>query len=46
MSRPLALLKTASVVHAWAGERHDGLATLITLIDRLVTSALNIKWDR
>src|SRR5215831_17065008 len=29
MSRPLALLKTASVIHAWAGERHDGLATLI-----------------
>src|SRR5262249_18995772 len=40
MSRPLALLKTASVVHAWAGERHDGLATLITLMDRLVTSAV------
>jgi multidrug resistance protein MdtO len=43
MSRPLALLKTASVVHAWAGERHDGLATLITLIDRLVTSALALE---
>ena len=43
MSRPLALLKTASVVHAWAGERHDGLATLITLIDRLVTSAVGLE---
>src|SRR5262249_11861967 len=43
MSRPLALLKTASVVHAWAGERHDGLATLITLIDRLVTSAMALE---
>ena len=43
MSRPLALLKTASVVHAWAGERHDGLATLITLIDRFVTSAVALE---
>src|SRR5262245_44924702 len=43
MSRPLALLKTASVVHAWAGERHDGLATLITLMDRLVTSAVALE---
>jgi multidrug resistance protein MdtO len=43
MSRPLALLKTASVVHAWAGERHDGFATLITLIDRLVTSAVALE---
>jgi len=43
MSRALALLKTASVVHAWAGERHDGLATLITLIDRLVTSAVALE---
>ncbi len=43
MSRPLALLKTAAVVHAWAGERHDGLATLITLIDRLVTSAVALE---
>jgi multidrug resistance protein MdtO len=43
MSRPLALLRTAAVVHAWAGERHDGLATLITLIDRLVTSAVALE---
>src|SRR5215510_11819396 len=43
MSRPLALLKTAAVVHAWAGERHDGLATLITLMDRLVTSAVALE---
>src|SRR5262249_6073351 len=43
MSRPLALLKPGSVVHAWAGERHDGLATLITLMDRLVTSAVALE---
>ena len=40
MSRPLALLKTAAVTHAWAHERHEGLSAIITLTDRLVTSAL------
>jgi multidrug resistance protein MdtO len=43
MSRPLALLKTASVIHVWAHERHEGLSTIITLTDRLVTSALVLE---
>src|SRR5437867_1077508 len=43
MSRPLALLKTASVIHVWAHERHEALSTLITLTDRIVTSALALE---
>ena len=43
MSRPLALLKTAAVIHAWARERHEGLAAIITLIDRLVTAAVALE---
>jgi multidrug resistance protein MdtO len=43
MSRPLALLKTASTIHRWAGQRHEVLAAMITLIDRLVTSALALE---
>jgi multidrug resistance protein MdtO len=43
MSRPLALLKTAAVIHVWAHERHEGLSTIITLTDRLVTSALALE---
>jgi multidrug resistance protein MdtO len=43
MSRPLALLKTASVIHIWAHERHEGLSAIITLTDRLVTSALALE---
>jgi len=39
MSRPLALLKTASLTNAWARQRHESLATAITLVDRLVTGA-------
>jgi multidrug resistance protein MdtO len=39
MSRPLALLKTASLTNAWARQHHDTLATAITLVDRLVTDA-------
>src|SRR5258705_13723841 len=39
MSRPLALLKTASLTNARARQRHDALATAITLVDRLVTDA-------
>jgi len=39
MSRPLALLKTASLTNAVARQRHDTLATTITLVDRLVTDA-------
>ena len=40
---PLALLKTAAVIHAWAHERHEGLSAIITLTDRLVTSALALE---
>ena len=43
MSRPLALLKTAALIHPWARERHEGLAALITLVDRLVTSAVALE---
>ena len=43
MSRSLALLKTASVIHVWAHERHEGLSAIITLTDRLVTSALALE---
>ena len=39
MSRPLALLKTASLTNAKARQRHETLATTITLVDRLVTDA-------
>jgi multidrug resistance protein MdtO len=43
MSRPLALLKTAALIHPWARERHERLAALITLVDRLVTSAVALE---
>jgi multidrug resistance protein MdtO len=39
MSRPLALLKSASITNARARQRHEALATTITLVDRLVTDA-------
>jgi len=39
MSRPLALLKSASLTNAWARRQHEMLATAITLVDRLVTDA-------
>ena len=39
MSRPLALLKSASLTNAWARQRHEMLATAITVVDRLVTDA-------
>ena len=39
MSRPLALLKSAALTNARARERHETLATTITLVDRLVTDA-------
>jgi multidrug resistance protein MdtO len=39
MSRPLALLKTASLTNSRARERHEALAATITLVDRLVTDA-------
>ena len=43
MSRSLVLLKTASIIHRWARMRHETLATLITLTDRLVTAALVLE---
>src|SRR5262249_45851278 len=39
MSRPLALLKTASLTNAWARQRHETLAAVIPPVDRLVTDA-------
>jgi multidrug resistance protein MdtO len=43
MSRPLALLKTATLTRAWARQRHDQLAAMITLVDRLVTDAAALR---
>ena len=43
MSRPLALLKTSALIHKWARARHEVLATLITLMDRLVTAATALQ---
>ncbi|HWT81799.1 MAG TPA: hypothetical protein VN648_23660, partial [Candidatus Methylomirabilis sp.] len=40
MSGQLQLLKTVSLTNAWARERHDTLAAIITLVDRLVTDAI------
>src|SRR5262249_46861730 len=39
MSRQLALLKSASLTNARARQRHEALATTITLVDRVVTDA-------
>ena len=39
MSRPLALLKTAALTNSRARQRHETLAAVITLVDRLVTDA-------
>jgi multidrug resistance protein MdtO len=43
MSRPLALLKTAAMIHPWVRERHERLAAIITLADRLVTAAIAVE---
>jgi multidrug resistance protein MdtO len=43
MSRPLALLKTASLTRSWARQRHEELAAIITLVDRLVTDAAALR---
>ena len=43
MSPQLQLLKTASLTHAWARERQEGLAAIITLVDRLVTDAAVLR---
>jgi multidrug resistance protein MdtO len=39
MTRPLALLKTASLTNSRARQRHEALAATVTLVDRLVTDA-------
>jgi multidrug resistance protein MdtO len=39
MTRPLALLKSASLTNARARQRHETLAATVTLVDRLVTDA-------
>jgi len=43
MSRPLALLKTAAMIHPWARERHEELTAIVTLVDRMVTAAAELK---
>jgi len=43
MTRPLALLKSASMIHRWARMRHERLTAIITLVDRLVTSAIALE---
>ena len=43
MSRPLALLKSASIVNPRARQSHEMLATTITLVDRLVTDAAALR---
>jgi multidrug resistance protein MdtO len=43
MSRPLALLKNASLTNARARQRHETLATAITVVDRLVTDASALR---
>jgi multidrug resistance protein MdtO len=43
MSRPLALLKNASLTRSWARQRHEELAAIITLVDRLVTDAAALQ---
>ena len=40
MTRPAAFLRTASLVNPWARARHESLAALVTLADRLVTTAV------
>jgi multidrug resistance protein MdtO len=43
MTRPLGLLKTASIFHQSARQRQETLLALITLTDRLVTSAIALE---
>jgi multidrug resistance protein MdtO len=43
MSRPLALLKNASLTRSWARQRHEEMAAIITLVDRLVTDAAALQ---
>ncbi len=43
MSRAVELLKSGSIIHRWARERHVGLDAIITLVDRLVTDAIALE---
>ena len=43
MTRPLSLLKSASIFQPWAREHRDQLAAIVTLTDRLVTAALALE---
>lgn len=43
MTRPLMLLKSASMFNRWARVRHERLTAIITLVDRLVTSAIALE---
>ena len=43
MSRPLSLLKSATIFQPWARERREKLAAIITLTDRLVTAAVSLE---
>ena len=46
MSRPLSLLNAASKSFGWTDERHEGLAAIITLTDRLVVAAVATRGTR
>ncbi len=43
MTRPLSLLKSASIFQPWARKHRDQLAAIVTLTDRLVTSAVSLE---
>ena len=43
MSRPLSLLRSSTLLQPWVRERHDGIAAIVTLVDRLVTDALALE---
>ncbi len=43
MTRPLFLLKSASIFQPWARKYREQLAAIITLTDRLVTSAVSLE---
>ncbi|MGA8044265.1 MAG: FUSC family protein, partial [Terracidiphilus sp.] len=43
MSRPLSLLKNATIFQPWARERRDKLAAIVTLTDRLVTATVSLE---
>jgi len=43
MSRPLSLLKSATIFQPWARERREKLAAIVTLTDRLVTAAVALE---